>query len=186
MNGAAPGQQVVCHRRSAPVLLVRNFFHPLDIFAVERFLNCDGSQCRLGRAECFSPGGLLPRTTRSVAPTQGGERLLRIIGPRFEEIEAELVLFATADLRQSLCLGFEKNGREIKLHLDAQMTFNNIALRVYAALAGLGLAFLAEDVVRQHLADGRLIRVLSDWCPKFSGYHLYYPAADKRPQPLPR
>jgi len=33
---------------------------------------------------------LLTRTTRSVAPTAAGERLLAGIGPRFEEIEAEL------------------------------------------------------------------------------------------------
>ncbi len=33
---------------------------------------------------------LLTRTTRSVAPTEAGERLLRNVGPRFEEIEAEL------------------------------------------------------------------------------------------------
>ena len=71
---------------------------------------------------------------------------------------------------------FEKDGREIKVHVDGQMTFNNVALRLNAALAGLGLAYLAEDLVRQHLAEGRLVRVLSDWCPKFSGYHLYYPS----------
>src|SRR5436190_10620045 len=33
---------------------------------------------------------LLTRTTRSVSPTEAGERLLRTIGPRFEEIEAEI------------------------------------------------------------------------------------------------
>ena len=33
---------------------------------------------------------LLARTTRSVAPTEAGERLLRTFGPRFDEIEAEL------------------------------------------------------------------------------------------------
>ena len=33
---------------------------------------------------------LLTRTTRSVSPTEAGERLLRTVGPRFEEIEAEL------------------------------------------------------------------------------------------------
>ncbi len=229
---------------------------------------------------------LLSRTTRSVAPTQAGERLLGTVGPRFEEIEAELgsltalrdkpagtiritagehaaqtvlwprlakflpkypdlkvevtvdygmtdivterydagvrngeqiakdmiavrigpdmrmaVVGAPAyfakrsrpkrpqDLTSHACINlrlptygnlyaweFEKRGREIKVHVDGQMTFNNIALRLNAALAGLGLAFLAEDLVRQHLADGRLIRVLSDWCPKFSGYHLYYPS----------
>ena len=60
--------------------------------------------------------------------------------------------------------------------------FNNIALRLKAALAGLGLAYLPEDQVQAHLADGRLVRVLADWCPPFSGYHLYYPS---RRQPTP-
>ncbi len=26
------------------------------------------------------------------------------------------------------------------------------------------------------LTDGRLVRVLADWCPPFAGYHLYYPS----------
>src|SRR5258707_11494755 len=34
---------------------------------------------------------LLTRTTRSVTPTEAGERLLRTVGPRFDEIEAEIV-----------------------------------------------------------------------------------------------
>src|SRR5260370_19435401 len=71
---------------------------------------------------------------------------------------------------------FERNGRELKVHIDGQMTFNNLGLRLKSALAGLGLAYLPEDIVRQHLAQGRLVRVLSEWCPKFSGYHLYYPS----------
>lgn len=41
---------------------------------------------------------LLTRTTRSVAPTQAGERLLQTIGPRFEEIDAEVS--AVRDLRE--------------------------------------------------------------------------------------
>ena len=45
-----------------------------------------------------------------------------------------------------------------------------------AALAGFGLAYLPEDQVQTHLADGRLIRVLADWCPPYPGYHLYYPS----------
>ena len=42
--------------------------------------------------------------------------------------------------------------------------------------------YLPEDLVRSHLADGRLIRVLDDWCAPFSGCHLYYPS---RRQPTP-
>jgi DNA-binding transcriptional LysR family regulator len=56
------------------------------------------------------------------------------------------------------------------------LVFNNIALRMNAALAGLGLAYLPEDQVQTRLGDGRLVRVLDDWCPPFSGYHLYYPS----------
>ena len=77
---------------------------------------------------------------------------------------------------------FEKRGRELKVRVEGQLVFNNIALRLNAALAGFGLAYLPEDQVQTHLADGRLIRVLDDWCPPFSGYHLYYPS---RRQPTP-
>lgn len=40
---------------------------------------------------------LLTRTTRSVSPTEAGERLLRTVGPRFDEIDAELA--ALSELR---------------------------------------------------------------------------------------
>jgi DNA-binding transcriptional LysR family regulator len=66
--------------------------------------------------------------------------------------------------------------------VEGQLVFNNIALRLDAALSGLGLAYLPEDQVRTHVKEGRLIRVLADWCPAFSGYHLYYPS---RRQPTP-
>jgi DNA-binding transcriptional LysR family regulator len=55
-------------------------------------------------------------------------------------------------------------------------------LRLDSALAGFGLTYVPEDVVQTHFADGRLIRVLADWCPPFAGYHLYYPS---RRQPAP-
>lgn len=71
---------------------------------------------------------------------------------------------------------FEKDGHELRVRVEGRLVFNNIALRVNAAVEGMGLAYLPEDVVQSHLADGRLIRVLEDWCPPFSGYHLYYPS----------
>jgi DNA-binding transcriptional LysR family regulator len=229
---------------------------------------------------------LLARTTRSVAPTEAGERLLGALGPRFDEIETELAglselrdkpagtiritsgehaaeailwpalakllprypdikvelnvdygltdivaerydagvrlgeqvakdmiavrigpdfrmavvgapsYFARRpkpkhpqDLTAHDCINirlptygsiytweFEKRGRALKVRVEGQLVFNNIALRVNAALAGLGLAYLSEDQVREHVAEGRLVRVLGDWCPPFSGYHLYYPS----------
>lgn len=71
---------------------------------------------------------------------------------------------------------FERDGHELKVRVEGQLIFNNIALRLNAALAGAGLAYLPEDVVQAHLAEGRLVRVLEDWCPAFPGYHLYYPS----------
>jgi DNA-binding transcriptional LysR family regulator len=235
---------------------------------------------------------LLTRTTRSVAPTEAGERLLRTLGPRLEEIEAELTSLSALrgkpagtiritagehaaktvlwpklskllpqysdiklelivdyglrdivadrydagvrsgeqiakdmiavrigpDLRMAVvgapsyfakrprpkrpqeltdhsCINlrlpthssiyaweFEKNGREMKVHVNGQLTFNNLALRIEAALGGCGLAYLPEDQVRAHIAQGRLVRVLAEWCPPYAGYHLYYPS---RRQPTP-
>jgi len=77
---------------------------------------------------------------------------------------------------------FEKRGRELKVRVEGPLVFNNIALRLHAALAGFGLTYVPEDVVQAHVADGRLIRVLEDWCPSFSGYHLYYPS-HRQPAP---
>src|SRR5207245_1852763 len=77
---------------------------------------------------------------------------------------------------------FEKNGRELKVRVEGQLVFNGSAPMLKAALAGFGLAYLPEDLVQADLAKGRLIRVLTDWCPPFSGYHLYYPS---RRQPTP-
>ena len=228
---------------------------------------------------------LLTRTTRSVAPTEAGERLLRTVGPRFEEIEAELgalselkdkpsgtiritagehpaisvlapairklaieypdlnvgvtvdygltdivaerydagirlgeqvakdmiAVKVSGDMRMAVvgspayfgrhgrpetpqdltghnCINmrlptrggiypweFERDGREIRVRVDGQLVFNNLAMRIDAALSGLGLAYLPEDQATEHLATGRLERVLEDWCEPFPGYHLYYP-----------
>ncbi|NKK67860.1 MULTISPECIES: LysR family transcriptional regulator [Rhizobium] len=229
---------------------------------------------------------LLTRTTRSVAPTEAGERLLVSIGPRLDEIESELAALSAfrekpagtirinagehaadavlwpalekllpdypdinveiivdygltdivaerydagvrlgeqvakdmiavrigpdmrmavvgaptyfdtrpkpltpQDLTDHNCINlrlptygsvyaweFEKGGRELRVRVEGQLVFNNIALRLNAVLAGMGLAYMPEDLVEAHLAEGRLVRVLEDWCLPFSGYHLYYPS----------
>ena len=53
--------------------------------------------------------------------------------------------------------------------------FNSTGMMLKAALAGFGLAYLPADLARAYVAEGTLIRVLSEWCPPFPGYHLYYP-----------
>jgi DNA-binding transcriptional LysR family regulator len=76
---------------------------------------------------------------------------------------------------------FVRDNRELKVRVEGSLAFNAISLIVKAALAGLGLAYLPEDIVRDHVAAGRLIRVLADWSPIMTGYHLYYP--NRRPSP---
>ncbi len=71
---------------------------------------------------------------------------------------------------------FEKEGREIRVRVEGQSVFNNVALRNVAALGGVGLAYMPEDQAAPHLKAGHLERVLEDWCAPFAGYHLYYPS----------
>jgi DNA-binding transcriptional LysR family regulator len=77
---------------------------------------------------------------------------------------------------------FAKGGRELKVRVEGSLVFNTVAMMTTMALAGLGLAYLPEDVVQDHVRDGRLVHVLSDWSAPASGYHLYYPS---RRQPTP-
>jgi DNA-binding transcriptional LysR family regulator len=234
---------------------------------------------------------LLTRTTRSVSPTEIGERLLHSVGPRLEEVEAELAavnelrarpagtiritatdyavesilwpkltnfLRAYPDIKVEIVIGygltdivaerfdagvrageqvakamiavrigpdmrmavvgapayfrkraepkkpqdliahncinlrlpthgglyvweFAKGGRELKVRVEGQLTFNGTFQMLDAALAGFGLAYVPEDVAETHLAKGRLKRVLEDWCPPYPGYHLYYPSRRQSP-----
>ncbi|SER04055.1 DNA-binding transcriptional regulator, LysR family [Azotobacter beijerinckii] len=71
---------------------------------------------------------------------------------------------------------FIKDGHEVKARVEGQLVFNNGSQILRAALAGFGIAYLPEDMAREHIATGRLVSVLEDWCPTFPGYHLYYPS----------
>jgi DNA-binding transcriptional LysR family regulator len=71
---------------------------------------------------------------------------------------------------------FERRGRQVNVRVDGQATFNTSPHMVLAVLDGLGIAFLPEEEFAPHIEEGRLVRVLQDWCPQFSGYHLYYPS----------
>lgn len=229
---------------------------------------------------------LLTRTTRSVSPTQAGERLLTTVGPRFEEIETELEALSelrdkpagtiriTAsehalnmvlrpalakflplypdikveisidhalvdivaqrfdagvrsgelvakdmiavrigpDMRMAVvgapscfakraapkkpqdltghnCINlrlptygglyaweFERGKTKLNVRVDGQLILTSTSQMLGAALEGLGLAYVPEDVAERHLEKGRLKRVLEDWCEPYPGYHIYYPS----------
>jgi DNA-binding transcriptional LysR family regulator len=71
---------------------------------------------------------------------------------------------------------FEKGSRELRVRVEGQLAFNGTAQLLNAALAGCGLAYVPEGLVMQHIEKRRLKRVLADWCPPYSGYHLFYPS----------
>ncbi|MFT8417561.1 MAG: LysR family transcriptional regulator [Acetobacter sp.] len=93
------------------------------------------------------------------------------------------------DLSQHICINLrlptsggvyawelEKGRRALRVRVEGQLTFNNVPMIRQAALDGMGLACVMEDQIAPYLEDGRLVRVLEDWCPPFPGYHLYYPS----------
>jgi DNA-binding transcriptional LysR family regulator len=71
---------------------------------------------------------------------------------------------------------FERGGHEVRVRVEGPFTCNGTLPMLDAALAGLGLAYVPEDEAARHVAAGRLVRVLEDWCPPYDGYHLYYPS----------
>lgn len=71
---------------------------------------------------------------------------------------------------------FEKDGEEIEIAAQGPLILDEDHLIAQAAVDGAGLAFVFEPYVSAPLADGRLIRVLEDWCPCFDGFFIYYPS----------
>jgi len=76
---------------------------------------------------------------------------------------------------------FEKDGHKLNVRVEGQLTFNSTTPRLRAALAGFGLAYLPEDMAEEDIRQGRLIRVLEDWCQPFAGYHAYYTSRQASP-----
>jgi len=79
---------------------------------------------------------------------------------------------------------FERGGVELAIDVEGRFATNSQALMIQAALDGIGIAFVFEGMVREPLADGRLVRVLEDWCPYYPGLYLYYPSRRQAPTAL--
>ncbi|AWY39907.1 LysR family transcriptional regulator [Pseudomonas putida] len=79
---------------------------------------------------------------------------------------------------------FERGGIAEEIEVDGPLTLGDVSLMVGPALAGVGLAYVFEDMVKAWVADGSLIQVLGDWCPYYPGLHLYYPSRRHVPATL--
>jgi|SRR5579883_752399 DNA-binding transcriptional LysR family regulator len=114
-------------------------------------------------------------------------RLVAVASPDYvrrrgaPEAPRELVHHLCINLRQPTIGGlyaweFAREGRELRVRVDGQLTFNSTLPIIDAALSGYGIAYVPENLVRDHIAEERLTLLLDEWSPRFSGYHLYYPS----------
>jgi DNA-binding transcriptional LysR family regulator len=90
------------------------------------------------------------------------------------------------DLARHRCIGFrnadgilspwsfEKDGRTETVKVTSSIIVNDGDALVAAACAGMGLAYMLEDLAVPFLQDGQLVEVLENWSPPFPGYHVYY------------
>jgi DNA-binding transcriptional LysR family regulator len=79
---------------------------------------------------------------------------------------------------------FERRGKPVTVSVSGPLIVSDAEFMIRAALDGVGLAFSLEQYVAEHIARGRLVRVLEDWCPPFDGYFLYYPSRRHQPRAL--
>ncbi len=99
----------------------------------------------------------------------------------------DLVRHVCINMRQETSGGlyaweFGKDGKELRVRVDGQLTFNNSYAQIDAAVNGYGIAYVPENIAERQIASGSLVQVLDDWSPFFDGYFLYYPS---RRQNLP-
>src|SRR5438876_2054264 len=76
---------------------------------------------------------------------------------------------------------FDKEGRYLVVAVKGPLIVDDVEVMIRAAIDGVGMAFVSEERVAQHLASGALARVLDDWCPPFPGFFLYYPSRRQQP-----
>ncbi|MGY0710414.1 LysR family transcriptional regulator [Azospirillum argentinense] len=79
---------------------------------------------------------------------------------------------------------FEEDGHPVNVRVSGSLVSNDMDVIMAAVLDGRGLAYIFEDEVAEHVAAGRLVRVLDDWCTPFPGYYLYYPSRRQIPPAL--
>ncbi|MBE8716089.1 LysR family transcriptional regulator [Cellvibrio polysaccharolyticus] len=69
---------------------------------------------------------------------------------------------------------FEKEGHELNVRVQGQVTFNNVYLMLKAAIDGVGLVYAPRDLLEPYFSSGELLPLLDDWWATFPGYHIYY------------
>ena len=71
---------------------------------------------------------------------------------------------------------FEKGRKSLSVAVSGPLIVDDLELIIRGAVEGVGLAFVADQEIASELADGRLVRVLQDWCQPYPGFFIYYPS----------
>lgn len=71
---------------------------------------------------------------------------------------------------------FQHGKRQVNVRVDGQLTCNSVYDCLDAAVTGLGIAYVPREMAAPYIKTGHLVSVLEDWCPLWSGFHLYYPS----------
>ncbi len=100
------------------------------------------------------------------------------------------------DLEQHRCIGirlgndqiyrweFERGDEEISIATPGPVTLDESHATVQSALAGVGILYGAEPVLRPYLGDGRLRMILGEWASPGEGFHVYYSSRRQVPTAL--
>jgi DNA-binding transcriptional LysR family regulator len=79
---------------------------------------------------------------------------------------------------------FQRDAEKLEAAVDGPLIVTEPEVAQRAALDGIGIAYLFDFHVREHLAAGRLVQLLPQWTPAFPGFYLYYPSRRQMPAPL--
>jgi DNA-binding transcriptional LysR family regulator len=79
---------------------------------------------------------------------------------------------------------FERGDEKLEVAVSGPLSTTDNDLMLRAVLDGIGIGYLFDYHVAEHITAGRLVSMLDDWTPPFSGFHLYYPSRRQMPPPL--
>jgi len=79
---------------------------------------------------------------------------------------------------------FQRAAETLEVAVDGSLITNDLDLVVRGALEGVGIGYVFENFVADHIAGGRLVPVLEDWARPFSGFHIFYTSKRHMPASL--
>ncbi|ACP21943.1 predicted transcriptional regulator LysR (plasmid) [Sinorhizobium fredii NGR234] len=162
-------------------LLAKNPNLQLEVSATDRLVDIvkEGFDAGIRFGERVSEGMIAVRIKPQL-------RLVVVGSPAY--FERRSVPITPHDLKRHFCIqnmfpsgaryawDFKKGGQSVSFQPTGPLSLDDHELMVEAALSGVALAYVWENRVQKHIADGELVQVLDDWCQPEEPLYLYYPS----------